>query len=295
MTVTTAPAASPAFALRAYWRTLNRVPLLPILLLAPMIVWGLFGPWLWPHDPTAVDLMAPLKPPAWIDGGTMTHLLGTDQFGRDLFSRLIEGARVSLIVVGVGVLGSAAIGIYLGLVAGYYGGVVDNVLMRIVDVMMSIPSIMLMILIGGALGGGVMTISILIIVVFWSNFARVVRAETLVIRESNFVALAKVANCSNFRILRRHILPNLLATCVVLITLQFGRALIIEASITFIGVGIQPPDSAWGLLISDGRAYMSSAWWICTFAGLAITITVLGGNLLGDWLRDVLDPRSRRI
>jgi peptide/nickel transport system permease protein len=278
-----------------WWRLARRLPWLPIVLLAPVVVCGLFGPWLYPHDPTTINFIMVRKPPAWLDGGNWSYLLGTDQFGRDLLSRLIEGARVALIVAIMGVLGAAVIGIPAGMAAGYFGGWIDNIIMRLVDVKMSIPAILLTILIGAAIGGGLVTIVASIALVFWADYARVVRGEALVIREQGYVALARVANCSNFRILTRHVFPNLLATCVVLITLQLGRALIIEASITFIGLGIQPPDSAWGLLIAEGRAYLATAWWIPTFAGLAITITVLGANLLGDWLRDVLDPRQRQL
>lgn len=277
------------------WHKLARVPWLPLILLAPVVICGIFGSWLYPYDPTAIDLMAPRHPPIWLEGGVSGHILGTDQFGRDLLSRLMEGARVALIVAISGVVMAAIIGVLAGMAAGYYGGVIDNIIMRIVDVILAIPAILLIILIGGAVGGGFNTIISSIVIVFWGGYARVIRGETLVLRERGFVALAKVANCSDWRILTRHILPNLLPTVIVLMTLQAGTALIIEAAITFIGLGIQPPASAWGLLISEGRAYIATAWWIPTFAGLAITITVLGANLLGDWLRDRLDPKLRQM
>lgn len=270
---------------------LRRLPWLPIVLLAPMVVFGLFGPWLWPHDPAAINLAAARQPPAWLEGGSLVHLLGTDPFGRDLLSRLIEGARVALIVASFGVLLAALLGVTAGLLAGYFGGWTDHVLMRIVDVKMSIPAVLLTILIGAAIGGGITTIVAAIVLVFWADYARVVRGETLSLRERGFVALARVADCSHLRIIWRHILPNLLATVVVLITLQLGRALILEAAITFIGLGIRPPASAWGLLIAEGRGYLDTAWWIPVFPGVAISMTVLGANLLGDWLRDTLDPK----
>jgi peptide/nickel transport system permease protein len=293
--LTTGSDAAPLTAGQRRRRAVWRWPWLPILLLAPVVICGVFGPWLYPHDPTAINFMLPRRPPAWLAGGDWSHILGTDQFGRDLLSRLIEGARVALIVAILGVLGAAVIGIPAGMAAGYFGGWIDNLLMRLVDVKMSIPPILLTILISAAVGGGLWTVVVSIVIVFWADYARVVRGEALSLREQPYVALARVANCSNFRILTRHIFPNLLATCVVLITLQLGRALIIEASITFIGLGIQPPASAWGLLIAEGRAYLATAWWIPTFAGVAITLTVLGANLLGDWLRDVLDPKLRRL
>ena len=277
------------------WRRLRRFPWIPVLLLAPVVICGLAGPLLYPFDPTIPDLLAPRKPPAWLAGGDPRHWLGTDQFGRDLLSRLIEGARVTLMVAVLGVVVAAVIGISAGMTAGYFGGWLDNVVMRIVDVKMSIPTILLTILIGSAFGGGLVTIICSIIFVFWADYARVIRGETLSLRERGYVALAKVANVSSFHILLRHILPNLLATCMVLFSLQLGRALIVEAAITFIGLGIQPPASAWGLLIAEGRNYLATAWWIPTFAGIAITMTVLGTNLLGDWLRDALDPKLRQL
>lgn len=275
-------------------RALFDYPVIPILLLLPMVVCGLFGPWIWPHDPTAINFVAKQTPPAWLEGGDWQYLLGTDQFGRDLLSRLIEGARIALIVSTVSVTVAAVVGTVVGMLAGYYGGLVDMILMRIVDVKMSIPPVLLTILIGAALGGGLATILISIILVFWADYARVIRGETLALKSRGYVQLAKVANASDLRIFTRHLLPNLIPTCIVLITLQFGAALVIEAAITFIGLGIQPPASAWGLLVSDGRAYLSTAWWIPTFAGLAIALTALGANLLGDWLRDYFDPKLKK-
>ena len=277
-----------------HWRRLRRLPWLPILLLAPVVISGILGSLIFPHDPTAIDLLSPRHPPAWMAGGNWSYVLGTDQFGRDLLSRLMEGSRVALIIAISSVFLAALIGVTAGMVAGYYGGVVDNLVMRIADVVFAIPAILLIILIGGAVGGGFMTVLSSIVIVSWVLYARVVRGETLVLRERGFVALAKVANCSDTRILVRHILPNLMPTCIVLMTLQAGFALLIEAAITFIGLGIQPPATTWGLLISEGRPYMTTAWWIPTFAGLAITITVLGTNLLGDWLQEKFDPRRTR-
>jgi ABC-type dipeptide/oligopeptide/nickel transport system permease subunit len=349
-------------------RRLVRLPWLPILLLAPVVVCGVFGSLIFPHDPTAIDLMAPRKAPVFMTGGTWDYVLGTDQFGRDLLSRLMEGSRVALIIALSSVFLAALIGVTAGMVAGYYAGAqdqptnfflriadallgivafalavtgvaavvaaiitivvsplagmpipwplilygviyavvafpivyfarrsirrhADNIVMRVADVVFAIPAILLIILIGGAVGGGFLTVLTSIVLVSWVLYARVVRGETLVLRERGFVALAKVANCTDARILVRHILPNLMPTCIVLMTLQAGFALLIEAAITFIGLGIQPPATTWGLLISEGRPYMTTAWWIPTFAGLAITVTVLGTNLLGDWLQEKFDPR----
>jgi peptide/nickel transport system permease protein len=279
--------------LSVHFKFLSHLPWVSIVLLAPMVIWGIFGPWLWPHDPTTSDLALALKPGFWAHGAGTDHLLGTDQFGRDLFSRIIEGARVALTISVLGVVLAAVIGVSAGLAAGYFAGIVDNVIMRIVDVAMSIPAILLTILFGAAFGPGVVTIIVAIVLTFASQYARVIRSETLSLKERGFVALAKVANCNHWRILSRHIFPNILATIVVIVTLQLGRAIILEAAITFIGLGVQPPGSAWGLMISEGKSFLTTAWWLPTFPGLAISITVMGANMLGDWLRDALDPRLR--
>jgi peptide/nickel transport system permease protein len=280
---------------RVWIGKVRKLPWLPILLLAPLFVFGIFGPWLWPYDPAGIDLTHVQQPPAWLEGGSWAHLLGTDAFGRDIVSTLMEGARVSLVVALVGTVGSALIGITIGLVAGYYGGRVDSLLMQLVDVKMSIPATLMIILLGAALGGGLTTIVVSIVLLFWASFARVVRGQTLTLRERGYVALARVANCGDFWIITRHILPNLLATCVVLFTIQIGRAITTEAGISFLGLGVQPPYNAWGLMVSQGRNFLATAWWIPTMPGLAITLTVLGSSLLGDWVRDALDSRTSQI
>jgi peptide/nickel transport system permease protein len=277
------------------FRIARDLPIIPILLLLPVVICGIFGPLFYPHDPTTMKLSMSLRPPGWVTGGDWSYFLGTDNMGRDLLSRLIEGARISLMVAVFGVGIAGVFGVAMGMIAGYFEGKVDNVIMRIVDTQMSIPAILLIILLAAVLGGGLTTIVIAVSLVFWTTYARVIRGETLSIKQRDFVALAKVTGCRDRRILRKHIFPNLVNTVLVLATLQLGRAIIIEAGITFLGLGIQPPATAWGLIISDGRIYMSTAWWVPTFAGIAIMITVLGANLFGDWLRDKLDPRLRQI
>jgi peptide/nickel transport system permease protein len=267
----------------------------PVVLLLPIIVCGIFGPLFYPHDPTTMNLNIALQPPAWMAGGDTSYFLGTDQFGRDILSRLIEGARASLIVSLVGVAMAGCIGVTLGMMAGYFGGTFDDIIMRIVDMWMSIPVMLFMIMLSAVMGGGLITIIVSIGVIFWTGYARVIRGVALSIKQREFVTLAKVTGCSNLKILLKHILPNIVDTIVVMATLQLGVAIIIEASVTFLGLGIQPPGTAWGLIVAEGRKYMSTAWWIPTFAGLAIMITVLGANLTGDWLRDKLDPRLRQI
>jgi len=253
----------------------KRYPIIPALCLLPVIICGIFGPLFYPHDPTILNLGGALKPPAFLPGGEFSYFLGTDHMGRDLLSRLIEGARISLLVSVFGVLLSGFIGCSLGMLAGYMGGKTDEVIMRIVDAQMSIPAILLTILLATVLGVGVTTIIVAISVVFWTAYARVIRGETVSLKHREFVILAGVTGCSKARILIKHIFPNLISTITVLATLQLGRAILIEASITFLGVGLQPPDTAWGLMISEGRMYMATAWWIPTFAGLAIMATVL--------------------
>jgi peptide/nickel transport system permease protein len=279
----------------SFYRFLRQFPFVPVLLLLPVIICGIFGPLFYPPDPTVMKLSMSLRPPGWMSGGDWSYFLGTDNMGRDLLSRLIEGARISLMVAVFGVCIAGIFGLAMGMIAGYFEGKVDNVIMRIVDTQMSIPAILLMILLAAVLGGGLATIIIAISLVFWTTYARVIRGETLSIKQRDFVALAKVTGCKDARILWKHIFPNLFNTVMVLATLQLGRAIIIEAGITFLGLGIQPPATAWGLIISDGRIYMSTAWWVPTFAGIAIMITVLGANLFGDWLRDKLDPRLRQL
>ena len=276
-------------------RRLQQLPWFGIVLVLPVLVWGIFGPLLYPHDPTAMNLLAPHKPPVWLPGGQSAFPLGTDQFGRDVLSQLIAGARPALIVSFCGVALAAGIGIPAGLAAGYFGGWTDHLVMRLVDVKMSIPSILLTLLIGGAIGGGLPTVLASIVLIFWADYARVIRSQALTLRDADYVALARVANCSDLRILATHLLPNILPTAIILMTLQLGRALIVEASITFIGLGIQAPAAAWGLMIADGRGLVATDWWIPTFPGLCITITVLGANILGDWLRDRLDPRLTEL
>jgi peptide/nickel transport system permease protein len=274
---------------------IKRYPVVPVILLLPVVVCGLFGPLFWPHDPTQMNTSQILQPPAWLPGGDWSHFLGTDHLGRDLFSRLIEGARASLIVGVLGVVLAGFVGISLGMIAGYFGGKTDNLIMRIVDAWMSIPPILLAILLAAALGSGITTIIVAITIVFWTGFARVIRGETLSVRQRDYVTLAKVTGCGKLRILLKHIFPNLIGTIMVLCSLQFGQAIIVEASITFLGLGLQPPNTSWGLMISEGRSYLATAWWIPAFAGIAIMITVLGANMLGDWVRDRFDPKLRQI
>lgn len=285
----------PPAALRARTRSrVGRVLGLALLLLSPLLLFGLLGPLLQPLDPNAITPANALKPPL-LFGGSTAHVLGTDHMGRDVLSRLIDGARSSLIVAFFGVGLAGAIGVAVGLVAGTRRGWLDELLMRVVDMQLAIPPILLAVLLAGAIGGGLATVVATLSVTFWPTYARVVRAETLVQMQRDHVALARVAGASRWRIMRWHVLPHVLSSVVVLGTLQLGAAVGLEAALTFLGLGVQPPASAWGLMISEGKLYMTRAWWLPTVPGIAIVMTVLGANLLGDWLRDRLDPRLRQL
>jgi peptide/nickel transport system permease protein len=272
----------------------KRVPVGAMILLAPLVVFGVFGSLIAPHETMIIDSPNALRPPAWMDGGSWSYLLGTDKFGRDLLSVLIVGARTSLIVTVIGVLFAGAIGVTLGLVAGYFGKWVDNLIMRIVDVFMSVPGILFMLLLAAALGPGIETIIISMGFLMWCGYTRVMRGEVLSVKERDFVAMAKVMGVSRTRILVRHILPSVGSTVVVMASLQAGGAIMMEGGLSFLGLGVQPPYTTWGRIIAENKNVMTSAWWIPVFAGLLLIMAIWGFNLLGDWLRDVLDPKMRR-
>ena len=223
------------------------------------------------------------------------HLLGTDAFGRDTFSRLIYGARISLVVSLLAVFFAGSVGTAVGLIAGYFGGWVDVLLMRVVDVGLSIPLILMAIILVSVLGPSITNVILVILLLLWPRYARQIRAETLSIKQQPFVDLARVAGCSPIRIMWVHIFPNVIPSLLVLATLQVGWVIIMESSLSFLGVGIPPPQPAWGVMVADGRGLIATAWWISLWPGLAILLTVLSFNLLGDWLRDRLDPKLRQV
>jgi peptide/nickel transport system permease protein len=271
---------------------------LPLVLLAPLLVFGILGPFIYPHNPHLLDLSRSLQPPAWLPGGDWSYCLGTDQLGRDLLSRLIEGARASLLVGMFGALLSTFIGMIIGMAAGYFGGRTDQVIMRVVDIWMAIPGVFFTLMFVAVMRqAGVQGLSPIILAIsltMWPMPARMVRAEVLTLKQLDYVALARVTGSSDARIMTKHLFPNVLNITVVMTSLGLGGAIMMESGLSFLGVGIQPPQTAWGTLISGSIAYMSSAWWMPTFAGIAITMTILGANLFGDWVRDALDPRTRQ-
>jgi peptide/nickel transport system permease protein len=251
------------------------------------------APVLAPFDPIEQDLESRLKRPGWRDGDGRLHLLGTDHLGRDLLARVIYGARPALMVGAAAVLLSGVLGLLAGLASGYFGGRVDDVLMRLGDVQLAFPFILLAIAVIGVLGPSLPVIIVVIGVSSWVIYARVVRGTVLSLREQEFVQAARALGVRDGRILARHILPNVFTPWLVVATLDMARVIVIESALSFLGLGVQPPTPTWGGMLADGRVYISTAWWLATFPGLAILVAVLGINLLGDGLRDTLDPRLK--
>ncbi|MCM3356582.1 ABC transporter permease [Psychrobacillus sp. MER TA 171] len=253
---------------------------------------AIFAPFLAPHDPAAINAANMLKPPFWMEGGSTANLLGTDNLGRDILSRIIYGSQISLLVGITSVVVAGIIGVTIGLIAGYYGGFIDNLLMRLVDSFLAIPTILFALVILSVFGPSVITLIFVLGATNWVNYARLVRGEVLTIKERDFVRAARSIGVKNHKIITRHLLPNVISSFIVISTLSVATTIILEASLSFLGLGVQPPTVSWGSILSDGRDYLATSWWLATFPGLAITITVLGIIFLGDWLRDVLDPRS---
>ena len=251
------------------------------------------APWLAPYSPVEVDITHRLGPPAWMEGGKIQHLLGTDQIGRDLLSRMIYGGRVSLLIGVFAVLLSSTIGVLLGLAAGYFGPRVDWTIMTVVNVMLTFPFVLLALAVIAVLGPSLVNMVIVLGVADWPLYARVIRAETLAIRERDFITAGRALGMSHRRIIFRQILPNLVSVIVVIATLQVARVIILESFLSFLGLGVQPPTPAWGNMLGEGRVYMLNSWWIAAFPGAAIFITTLAINLMGNALRDWLDPHMK--
>ncbi len=285
------------------WRTVRRWPLLPLALLLLVVFAGVFAPWIAPEDPRKGDLRARMAPPFWLEGGSMEHLLGTDHLGRDIFSRIVYGARISLVVAAVTLGLGGTTGTVLGLLAGWYGKWIDEIIMRIVDIALAVPlvlvALVMVVAVGQAfpsdLGGQTGLIILVLAGFFWVRFARLVRGEVLQLKTLDYVALAKVAGASIPRILFVHIFPGVINTLIVLATLQVGFVILVESTLSFLGAGVPPPTPAWGSMVAEGRDFLAGAWWISTMPGVAILLTVMSLNLFGDWLRDTLDPRLRQL
>jgi peptide/nickel transport system permease protein len=260
-----------------------------------MVFVAVFAPFLTPYSAIKPSLAERLTPPVWSSGGTWTYPLGTDALGRDMVTRLMYGGRVSLTVAVLTVLLGGGIGATIGLASGYFGGRIDNVLMRFTDATLALPIILFGILLVVTLGGNMYNVVIAIAVILWARIARVIRGEVLSIKSRDFVTRAQVVGCSTARIMLLHIFPNTFNTLMVLVTLQVGWVIIVEASLSFLGAGIPPPTPSWGGMVANGREYVDTAWWVSLFPGIAIMLTVVSFNLIGDWLRDALDPKLRQV
>ena len=266
-----------------------------VFVLSVVIVVAVAAPWIAPHNPNEQVLERRLLPPAWVEGGTRNHLLGTDHLGRDILSRIIYGSRISLAVGFSAVVISGLLGIAAGLVAGFYGRGYEATIMRLVDIQLAFPFILLALAIIGVLGPGLRNVILVLGVAGWMVYARVVRGQVLSVREREFVEAARAIGASDFRIIRRHVLPNTLAPVIIVATFAVATCIITEASLTFFGLGVEATIPTWGSMLSDGRAYMGTAWWLTTFPGLAMMLTVLALNVIGDWLREFIDPRMRNL
>ncbi len=271
------------------------LPWLPIIVLGAVGVCAAGGEWIMPHDPNGLDLGASFTPPPWQEGGSMAYPLGTDNLGRDILTRIMAGSRVSVIVAFYAILFSGSIGALMGMIAGYFGGRVDAVLMRLIEIQQSVPSIALALILAAALEPGLSTVVIVIVLTYWAWYARIIRGEIMALKNRDYIAFARTAGVSTPVIFMRHLLPNIFNTLVVLGTLQVGQVILFEASLSFLGLGIQQPDISWGLMLSDARQYITNAWWAITMPGLAIMVTCLSANVFGDWLRDRLDPQLRQL
>src|SRR5689334_9151495 len=291
-------ATSRAATLTVAWRLAafrrENLPWFPIIVLTTLALLALFADFIAPHDPQVGLLGERFRPPAWQQGGSSAHLLGTDHVGRDVLSRLIFGARVSMVVGFTAVIFAGVIGTVLGIMAGYLGGWVDQVIMRITDAWLAVPALTYAIFLAAIVGPSEANIVIILGLVYWTRYARVVRGEVLSLKERDFVRLAIVAGCSKRTIMKRHILPNVLNSAIVLGTLMLGVVVVTEAALSFLGVGVPPPKPAWGLMLADGKkGLMAGYWWLTVLPGCCIMLMVLSANLLGDWLRVKLDPQLR--
>jgi len=282
----------------------NLMFIIPAAIFLVMIIFAVFADLGWmglpdvsiaPHNPNAQVMKDRYLPPTFMEGGKSEYLLGTDKFGRDILSRIIYGARVSLSVSLLAIFITAGIGTGLGILAGYVGGRWDAIIMRIVDMALSFPGLLLAMLLAVAIGPGFWTVVFALSVLGWAGYARMIRGESLRISQSDFVAQARVVGATPWRIMTKHIFPNIINTLVVIMTLQVGMMILAEAAFSYIGIGITAPQASWGSMVADGRGYLDTAWWISAFPGICIGLVVLSGNFLGDWIRDRLDPRLRTL
>ena len=273
---------------------LRRGLFIPVGIILFFVLVAIFAPLVTPYSPTKTSLPEKNVPPFWQEGGSISHPLGTDPLGRDIWARLAYGARVSLLVALSTLALGGVMGTALGLVSGYYRAL-DPIVMRASDITIAFPIILFAILLVVILGAGLINLIIAVGLVIWARYARVIRGEVLTIMTQDYIARARVAGASDFRIISKHIFPNVLNTLVVLLTLQVGFLIIVESSLSFLGAGVPPPTPAWGSMVASGRDYIVSAWWVSAIPGIAIMLLVIAFNMLGDWLRDRLDPKLRQV
>lgn len=289
-----ARAAGPAKARRNPLKMLlgKDAPIGFMLVLVVLAICAVGAPWLAPYGPNEFELMKRMRPPAFLPAGSMEHVLGTDALGRDILTMLIYGSRVSLVVGLTAVLVGATIGVILGIVSGYYGGAIDNIVMRVGDVQLAFPFILLAIILMAVLGAGIGNVILVLALRSWVSYSRVVRGEVLVVKETEYVQAAHAIGASARRIHIRHILPNIIASVIVIASFSVAQTIMAEASLSFLGLGVNPDTPTWGSLIAAGKDHLTNAWWISAFPGFAIALTVLSVNIIGDWLRDRFDPRA---
>jgi peptide/nickel transport system permease protein len=273
------------------WR--DKAGFLGVAMMAALLFMAAAAPLLAPHPPAAQDLRARLVPPAWEEGGSRKHLLGTDHLGRDVLSRVIYGARVSLAVGAAVVLLAGSFGVVLGLLAGYRGGRTDSLIMRWIDTQVAFPGLLIALIILAVIGPSMLTVILVLAFNGWMVYGRMTRGLVLSVRQTAYVEAAEMVGCSAARVLFRHILPNLTSPLLTLAILEFARIVLAEAALSFLGMGIQPPATSWGLDVAAGKNYMFRAWWLVTFPGIAISVTVLAINLVASWLRLISDPQER--
>ena len=274
---------------------LRRYPVVPVVILTILVVTAVISPWIVPHDPIKVDVLSRHHPPFWMEEGSTKNFFGTDALGRDILSRIIAGARITVLVVVASVGTGVLVGTALGLVTGYFGGLIDDGVMRVVDAWNILPALLIILVIILTFGQGLWILIGVLAMLSWPGAVRLVRAETLSLRNREYVALARVAGASNFRILVRHILPGVINIVIVSATLGTGNIILTEASLSFLGAGIPPPDPTWGRMIGEERQYIDASWWTSFFPGIVIALVVMSGNFLGDWMRDRFDPTLRQL
>lgn len=291
--LTSTPEISAPMTVRNVRGKARKLPWVSIIILGAFLFVSVFAGILSPYNPREMHLVDRFRPPG-LETGRL-YLLGTDTLGRDVLTRVLYGGRISLIVGGFALLFGGGLGLLMGIVSGYFGGKVDGVLMRLTDCFMALPDLLIALVFVMTIGPGLWTVIIALSVLMWAQFARIIRSEVLTLKRREFVLLAKVAGCSGVKIMLVHIVPNVLNTFMVICAMVMSQAVLTEASLSFLGAGVPPPTPSWGNMLSDGRAYVDTAWWIACFPGLALALVVFSFNSFGDWLRDATDPKLRQL